>query len=77
MPLRRANNWLHIGHPDAGPRLARLFSLIENCRLEGIDPEAYLVDIITRLLDYPDARISELLPRQWRLARAHQAQASA
>ena len=70
-PLKMgANNWLHIGHPDAGPRLARLFSLIENCRLEGVDPEAYLADIITRLPDYPNARIAELLPRQWALARA-------
>lgn len=65
-----AKNWLHIGHPSAGPRLARLFSLIENCRLEGIDPERYLTDIITRLLDHPLSRITELLPRQWLALRA-------
>ncbi len=65
-----AKNWLHIGHPDAGPRLARLFSLIENCRLEDIDPELYLTDIITRLLDHPMSRIAELLPRQWKALRA-------
>jgi transposase len=65
-----AKNWLHIGHPDAGPRLARLFSLIENCRLEDIDPEQYLTDIITRLLDHPMSRIAEMLPRQWKALRA-------
>ena len=68
-----AKNWLHIGHPDAGPRLARLFSLIENCRLEEIDPERYLSDIIARLLDHPMARIAELLPRQWKTLRAQAA----
>jgi len=65
-----AKNWLHIGHPDAGPRLARLFSLIENCRLQDIDPELYLSDIISRLLDHPMSRIAELLPWQWKALRA-------
>jgi hypothetical protein len=37
-----AKNWLQIGHPKAGPRLANLFTLVENCRLVGVDPEAYL-----------------------------------
>ena len=58
-----AKNWQAIGHPSAGPRLANLFSLVENCRQEGIDPEAYLIDIITRLSDHPMKAIAELLPR--------------
>jgi hypothetical protein len=49
--VRKAKNWLQIGHPKAGPRLANLFTLVENCRLAGVDPEAYLVDIIARLPD--------------------------
>ena len=65
-----AKNWLAIGHPNAGPRLANLFTLVENCRQEGIDPEAYLVDIITRLPDHPMKRIAELLPRAWKAARS-------
>ena len=64
-----AKNWLAIGHPNAGPRLANLFALVENCRLEGIDPEAYLIEIIARLPDHPMKRIAELLPRQWKAAR--------
>jgi len=64
-----ARNWGHIGHPNAGPRLANLFTLVENCRREGLDPEAYLVDIIARILDHPMKRIAELLPRQWKAAR--------
>lgn len=65
-----AKNWLQIGHPKAGPRLANLFTLVENCRLIGVDPEAFLVDIITRLPDHPMKRIAELLPRAWQIARA-------
>ena len=64
-----AKNWLQIGHPNAGPRLANLFTLVENCRLVGVDPEAYLVDIIARLPDHPMKRIAELLPYAWKAAR--------
>jgi transposase len=60
-----AKNWLFIGHPNAGPRLANLFTLVENCRLLGIDPERYLIDLITRLLDHPASKIAELLPHHW------------
>ena len=65
-----AKNWGFIGHPNAGPRLANLFTLVENCRREGIDPETYLVDIIGRILDHPMKRITELLPRQWKAVRS-------
>ncbi len=64
-----AKNWLQIGHPDAGPRLANLFTLVENCRLAGVDPESYLVDLIARLPDHPMKRIAELLPHAWKAAR--------
>lgn len=60
-----ARNWLHIGHPDAGPRLAHLFSVVENCRQLGLDPETYLIDIIARLPSHPAKQIHELLPRAW------------
>ena len=60
-----AKNWLFIGHPNAGPRLANLFTLVENCRLLGIDPERYLIDVITRLPDHSAAKIAELLPHHW------------
>lgn len=63
------NNWIHIGHPNAGPRLASLFSVVENCRLLGLDAEAYLIDIITRLGDHPASKVAQLLPRHWAQAR--------
>jgi transposase len=59
-----ARNWLFVGDPKAGPRLANLFTLVENCRLLGIDPERYLIELIGRLPDHPAARIAELLPHR-------------
>ncbi len=42
-------NWLFIGHPDAGQRSAILYSLIVSCQRHGKDPLAYLRDLLTRL----------------------------
>jgi hypothetical protein len=65
-----ARNWLFIGDPKAGPRLANLFTLVENCRLLDLDPERYLIDLIGRLGDHPAAKIAELLPHHWLGSRA-------
>ena len=60
-----AKNWLFIGHPNAGPRAALMFTLIENCRMLGINPETYLTDVLTRVDDHPASRIDELTPHNW------------
>ena len=60
---------MFIGHPKAGPRLANLFTLIENCRQAGADVAAYLTDLITRLPAHPAGRIAELLPAAWKRTR--------
>jgi transposase len=62
-------NWLWVGHPSAGPRLANLFTLVENCRQAGADVEAYITDLVTRLPGHPAKRIAELLPAEWKRAR--------
>jgi len=72
-----AKNWLFIGHPSAGPRLARLYALIENCRRHGVDPETYLVDLLQRLEDHPARRITDLLPHRWAQTRAEERAAAA
>lgn len=64
-----AKNWLFIGHPSAGPRLANLFTLVENCRQAGLDPEAYLIDLLTRLPAHSIRRLDDWLPRAWKRAR--------
>ena len=43
-----------------------MYSLIGTCRLNGIDPEAYLRYVLTRIADHPVSRIAELLP--WNVA---------
>lgn len=58
-----ARNWLFVGEPKSGPRLANLFTLVENCRRLDLDPERYLIDLIGRLPDHPASKIRELLPQ--------------
>lgn len=43
-----------------------MYSLIETCKLCGIEPYAYVKDILTRLSTLPASRLHELLPRNWR-----------
>lgn len=62
-------NWLFIGHPKAGQTSAVIYTIIENCRMNKIDPFSYLVDVLPRIQDHPINRINELLPRQWAEAR--------
>lgn len=72
-----ARNWLFVGDPKAGPRLANLFTLVENCRLSNIDPERYLIDLIGRLADHPASKIAQLLPHHWAAGEAAAAGSSA
>lgn len=65
-----AKNWLFVGHPGAGPRLANLFTLVENCRQAGIDIEHYLIDLVTHLPAHSILQLGDWLPRSWRRARA-------
>ena len=48
-----------------------LFTPIGSCRLQGIDPHAYLVDVLGRVQDHPSTRVQELTPKAWQLARSH------
>lgn len=58
-------NWLFFGHRDAGQRSAILYSLIESCRRHGIDPHAWIVDVLHRLPKATNHQITELTPRTW------------
>ncbi len=55
-------NWTFIGAESAGDRAATLYTIIESAKLNGLDPEAYLRTLITRIADHPAKRIDELLP---------------
>jgi transposase len=59
--------------PDGGHRrgslngynLAGLYSLMATCRLHGVNPEAYLADVLMRVGTHPASEIGELLPHRW------------
>ena len=59
-------NYLFAGSDAGGERAAILYSLIGSAKLNGLDPEGYLRDVLTRIADHPIRRIEELLP--WNLA---------
>ncbi len=59
------NNWLFAGSLRAGKRAAAVMSLIHSARLNGLDPYAYLRDVLERLPTQPASRIGELLPHRW------------
>ena len=55
-------NWLFAGSDNGGERAAAMYTLIETAKLSGLDPEAYLRDVLGRIADHPINRIAELLP---------------
>jgi transposase len=58
-------NWLFAGSDTGGDRAAMMYSIIQTAKLNGLDPEAYLRDIIDRIGDHPINQIDELLPWNW------------
>ena len=64
-------NWLFAGSDAGGRRAAALYSLIESAKLNGINPQHYLADVLARIADHPARRIAELLPWNWQPADAH------
>ena len=74
LPVERAirpvalgrKNHLFAGSDGGGKRWATMASLLETCKLNGIDPQAYLADIFARIHDHKINRLDELLPWNWR-----------
>ena len=63
-------NALFAGHDDGAENWAILASLIETAKLSGIDPQAWLADVLVRLVNlWPNNRLDELLPWTWAAAR--------
>jgi transposase len=65
-------NWLFVGAADAGERGAILYTIVESCRQRGIDPIAYLRDVLTRLPLMTNWAFKELTPEAWRKAQKQQ-----
>ena len=60
------HNWTFAGSDEGGRRAAAIYTLIETAKLNSIDPQAWLADVLARLPDYPAKRIADLMPWNWR-----------
>jgi transposase len=59
------HNWTFAGSDNGGRRAAAIYTLIETAKLNDVDPQAWLADVLARLHDHPEKRIAELLPWNW------------
>jgi transposase len=59
-------NWLFCWTEIGAERVAVIQSLLVTCRLQGVDPYSYLVDVLQRIGEHPDRRVAELTPREWK-----------
>ena len=58
-------NWLFAGADTGAETLARAMTIIESAKMNGLDPQAYLTDILSRINDHKINRLDELLPWNW------------
>jgi hypothetical protein len=70
-------NWLFMGSAEAGERNAVDYTLVENCRMHGIEPYTYLKDVLERLPTTTNQTIEELTPLNWQKNRQQTVKAAA
>ena len=64
-------SWLFAGSERGGDRAAFMYTLIVTAKMNDIDPQAWLADVLKRLPDMPVSRVRELLPWNWKTAAAN------
>ena len=69
-------SWLFAGSDRGGARAAAMYSAIITAKMNDIDPQAWLADVLARIASHPASRLDELLPWNWRDARSATAQAA-
>jgi len=65
------NNWTFAGSDAGGRCAAAIYTLIESAKLNDVDSQAWLTDVLAHLQDHPAKRIAELLPWNWKMQRQH------
>jgi len=63
-------SWLFAGSDRGGERAAVMYTLIQTARLNDVDPQAWLADVLARINDHAIHRLDELLPWNWKTDRA-------
>jgi transposase len=58
-------SWLFAGSERGAERAAVMYTLIQTAKLNGIDPQAWLADILSRMAETSQTRLAELLPWNW------------
>ena len=61
-------NYLFAGSDAGGRRAAAIYSLVESAKLNALNPQHYIADVLARIADHPARRIAELLPWNWQPA---------
>ena len=61
--------WLFAGPDRSGDRAAAMYTLIGTAKLNDVDPQAWLADVLGRIAALPHTRVHELLPWNWKAAR--------
>ena len=59
-------NWTFAGSDEGGRRAAAIYTLIATAKLNNIDPQAWLADVLACIAEHPAKKIDELLPWNWR-----------
>ncbi|MEI6644249.1 MAG: transposase [Novosphingobium sp.] len=68
VPLGR-KAWLFCGSDRGGQRAALIYTLIQTAKLNDVDPQAWLADVLARIAEHPARKLDELLPWNWQQAR--------
>ena len=69
-----APGWLFAGSKAGGERAAAIFSIIETCKLNGVEPFAYMSDTMQKIAEgWPNSRIDEIMPWAWNPLAQHKA----
>ena len=58
-------SWLFCGSDRGGQRAAVMYTLIGTAKLNNVDPQAWLADVLARIAEQPISRLDELLPWNW------------
>ena len=62
-------SWLFAGSDRGDARAAVMYTLIGTAKLNGVDPQAWLADVLDRIAEMPQTRLPELLPWHWKVER--------